>query len=38
VAEFEAAEAKGLAAVTVNDKLIDYAMYKQAKSVLARSN
>ena len=38
VEEFEAAEAKGLAAVQVNGKLIDYAMYKQAKTVLARCN
>ena len=37
VKEFEAAEENGLAAVQVNGKLIDYAMYKQAKSVLARS-
>ena len=35
--EFEVAEANGLAAVQVNGKLIDYAMYKQAKAVLARS-
>lgn len=37
VEEFEAAEKKGEAAVQVNGKLVDYAMYKQAKSVLARS-
>ncbi|MBT8004465.1 MAG: CoA ester lyase, partial [Rhodospirillales bacterium] len=38
VEEFEVAEKNGEAAVQVNGKLIDYAMYKQAKSVLARSN
>ena len=37
VEEFGVAEANGLAAVQVNGKLIDYAMYKQAKAVLARS-
>lgn len=37
VEEFEAAEKKGEAAVQVNGKLVDYAMYKQAKSVLDRS-
>ena len=38
VEEFEVAEKNGEAAVQVYGKLIDYAMYKQAKSVLARSN
>ena len=37
VEEFGVAEANGLAAVQVNGKLIDYAMYKQAKAVLVRS-
>jgi citrate lyase subunit beta/citryl-CoA lyase len=31
VREFEAAEQKGIAAITINNKLIDYAMYRQAK-------
>lgn len=36
VREFEAALAKGDASIKVNDRLIDYAMYNQAKSVLTR--
>lgn len=38
VEQFEAAEKRGEASIQVNGKLIDYAMYKQAKTVLARSN
>jgi len=38
VKEFEAAEKRGEASIQVNGRLIDYAMYKQAKAVLARSN
>ena len=34
VAGFEATEKSGVAAITIDDKLIDYAMYKQAKRVL----
>ncbi len=34
VNEFEAAEKIGVAAITVDGKLVDYAMYKQAKRVL----
>lgn len=36
VLEFEAALARGDASIKVNDRLIDYAMYNQAKSVLMR--
>lgn len=35
VAEFEAVEKKGVAAITVDGKLVDYAMYQRAKRVLA---
>lgn len=34
VAQFEAAEKGGVAAITVDGKLVDYAMYSRAKSVL----
>jgi citrate lyase subunit beta/citryl-CoA lyase len=34
VSEFEAAEKGGVAAITVDGKLVDYAMYSRAKSVL----
>ena len=34
VTEFEAAEKGGIAAITVDGKLVDYAMYSRAKSVL----
>lgn len=34
VSEFEAAEKAGVAAITVNGKLVDYAMYQRAKRVL----
>lgn len=34
VSEFEAAEKTGAAAITVNGKLVDYAMYQRAKRVL----
>jgi citrate lyase subunit beta/citryl-CoA lyase len=34
VKEFEAAEKSGVAAITVDGKLVDYAMYSRAKSVL----
>lgn len=35
VREFEAAEKAGVAAITVNGRLVDYAMYQRAKRVLA---
>lgn len=35
VGEFEAAEKSGVAAITVNGKLVDYAMYQRARRVLA---
>ena len=35
VSEFEAAEKTGIAAITVEGKLVDYAMYQRAKRVLA---
>jgi citrate lyase subunit beta/citryl-CoA lyase len=35
VAEFEAAEKAGSAAITVDGKLVDYAMFQRAKRVLA---
>jgi len=35
VSEFEAAEKAGAAAITVDGKLVDYAMYQRAKRVLA---
>jgi citrate lyase subunit beta/citryl-CoA lyase len=34
VAEFEAAEKKGIASIAVDGKLVDYAMYQRAKRVL----
>ena len=34
VATFEEAEAKGIAAIKVEGKLIDYAMYKMAKAFI----
>jgi citrate lyase subunit beta/citryl-CoA lyase len=34
VTEFEAVEKKGVAAITVDGKLVDYAMYQRAKRVL----
>jgi citrate lyase subunit beta / citryl-CoA lyase len=34
VSEFEAAEKKGIAAVAVDGKLVDYAMYQRARRVL----
>jgi citrate lyase subunit beta/citryl-CoA lyase len=36
VAEFKAAESKGIAAITVDGKLVDYAMYKRALDTLKR--
>jgi citrate lyase subunit beta/citryl-CoA lyase len=35
VTEFEAAEKSGVAAITIEGKLVDYAMYARAKRVLA---
>jgi citrate lyase beta subunit len=35
VTEFEAAERRGVAAIVVDGKLVDYAMYQRAKSILA---
>ena len=35
VSEFEAAEKTGVAAIAVEGKLVDYAMYQRAKRVLA---
>jgi citrate lyase subunit beta / citryl-CoA lyase len=35
IAEFEAGEKAGTAAVTVNGKMVDYAMYQRARRVLA---
>ena len=35
VAEFETAEKNGVAAIVVDGKLVDYAMYQRAKRVLA---
>jgi len=35
VTEFEAAEKTGVAAIVVNGKLVDYAMYQRARRVLA---
>lgn len=35
VSEFEVAEKSGVAAITINGKLVDYAMYQRAKRVLA---
>jgi citrate lyase beta subunit len=34
VSEFEAVEKTGTAAITVDGKLVDYAMYQRAKRVL----
>jgi citrate lyase subunit beta / citryl-CoA lyase len=38
VARFEEAERAGIAAITVNGKLVDYAMYQRAKRVLAQAD
>ncbi len=38
VAEFEAKEKQGVAAITVDGKLVDYAMFQRAKRVLALAN
>ena len=35
VSEFEAAEKAGVAAITIDGKLVDYAMFQRAKRVLA---
>ena len=35
VTEFEAGERAGTAAITVNGKMVDYAMYQRARRVLA---
>jgi len=35
IAEFESAERQGLASITVDNRLVDYAMYEQAKRVIA---
>lgn len=37
VHEFETAEKSGVAAITIEGKLVDYAMYKQARQVLETS-
>jgi citrate lyase subunit beta/citryl-CoA lyase len=34
VHEFELAEKEGIAALTIDGKLVDYAMYRQAKRIL----
>ena len=34
VREFEAVEKQGVAAITVDGKLVDYAMYQRSKRVL----
>ena len=34
IIEFEAAEKEGIAAITINNQIIDYAMYRQAKRVI----
>ena len=36
VAAFEEAEKKGQAAITFENKLVDYAMYKKAKDFIDR--
>lgn len=38
VAEFEAKEKQGIAAITVDGKLVDYAMFQRAKRVLDLAN
>jgi citrate lyase subunit beta/citryl-CoA lyase len=38
VTEFEAKEKQGVAAITVDGKLVDYAMFQRAKRVLALAN
>ena len=38
VGEFEAKEKQGVAAITVDGKLVDYAMFQRAKRVLALAN
>jgi len=38
VTEFEAGEKAGTAAITVNGKMVDYAMYQRARRVLASAN
>ena len=38
VTEFEAKEKQGVAAITVDGKLIDYAMFQRAKRVLDLAN
>ncbi len=38
VREFEVAEKNGVAAITIGGKLVDYAMYRQAKRVLLQVN
>ena len=38
VSEFEAVEKTGVAAITVEGKLVDYAMYARAKRVLLLAN
>lgn len=35
IVEFEEAEKKGIAAITINEQLVDYAMYRQAKRILS---
>lgn len=35
ILEFETAEKNGVAAITINHQLVDYAMYKQAKRVMS---
>ena len=34
VHQFELAEKEGIAAISINGKLVDYAMYRQAKRIL----
>ena len=38
VVEFEAKEKQGVAAITVDGKLVDYAMYQRARRVLDLAN
>lgn len=38
ISEFEAAEERGVAAIVVSGKLVDYAMYQRAKRVLDLAN
>ncbi|MEI7531043.1 MAG: CoA ester lyase [Betaproteobacteria bacterium] len=35
IEEFEKAEKQGIAAIKVNDQLVDYAMYRQAKRIIS---